>query len=113
MYEDDDDDDYVTESSGNLWADVGRPDAAEANARSQLMHHVIDILRDRKVTDAQAAALLGTPEEVVQQLMAWKLGNFSTGQLFAFLEALGYDVDIGVHKRAPVRRVSLRATAVR
>lgn len=112
MYEDDDDDDYVTESSGNLWADIGRPDAAEANARSQLMHHVIDILREQEVTGAEAAALLGTSEEVVQQLMAWKLGKFSIGQLFAFLEALGYDVDIGVHKRAPVKRISLRAAAV-
>ena len=112
MYEDDDDDDYVTESSGNLWADIGRPDAAEANARSQLMHHVIDILRDRKVTDEQAAVLLGTSEAVVQQLMGWKLGKFSIGQLFEFLEALGYDVDIGVHKRAPVKRISLRTVAV-
>jgi predicted XRE-type DNA-binding protein len=110
--EDDDGDDYVTESCGNLWADIGASDASEAFARSQLMRHVQDILRELKVNEAQTAELLGTSKEVVQQLTASKLGKFSIGQLFEFLEALGYDVDIGVHKRAPVKRISLRTAAV-
>lgn len=112
MCNEDDDDDYVTESCGNLWADIGASDASEAFARSQLMRHVQDIVRELKVEEAQAAEFLGTSEAVVRQLMASKLGKFSIGQLFEFLEALGYDVDIGVHKRAAVKRISLRAAAV-
>jgi predicted XRE-type DNA-binding protein len=104
----DDDDEYVEESSGNLWADVGRPDAAEAYARSQLMDHVTDILRERSLTQVQAAELLGTTQPVVSDLMRGKLSKFSIERLFSFLEALGYDVEIVVHPRKPMKRISLR-----
>src|SRR5215207_9214879 len=95
----DDDDDYAEESSGNLWADIGRSDAAAAYARSQLMEHVISILRERGLTQVQAAALLGTTQPVVSDLMRGKLSKFSIERLFSFLEALGHDVEIVVHPR--------------
>jgi predicted XRE-type DNA-binding protein len=104
----DDDDDYVEESSGNLWADLGEPDAAELHARSQLMRHITLLLRERGLTQVQAAALLGTTQPVVSDLMRGKLSKFSIERLFSFLEALGHDVEIVVHPRASMKRVSLR-----
>jgi predicted XRE-type DNA-binding protein len=106
--DEDDDDDYAWESSGNLWADIGRPDAAELHARSQLMRHVTDILRERGLTQVQAAELLGTAQPVVSDLMRGKLQKFSIERLFSFLEALGHDVEIVVHPRKEMKRVSLR-----
>ncbi|SOD04191.1 Predicted DNA-binding protein, contains XRE-type HTH domain [bacterium JGI 053] len=106
--EDDGDDDYVEESSGNIWADIGRPDAAEAYARSQLMDHITLLLRERGLTQVQAAGLLGTTQPVVSDLMNGKLSKFSIERLFSFLEALGHDVEIVVHPRAPMKRISLR-----
>jgi predicted XRE-type DNA-binding protein len=105
---DEDDDDYAYESTGNLWADIGRPDAAEAYARSQLMRHTAQILRARGVTQVQAAKLLGTTQPVVSDLMNGKLSKFSIERLFSFLEALGHDVEIVVHPRKELKRVSLR-----
>jgi predicted XRE-type DNA-binding protein len=105
---DEDDEDFAYESSGNLWADVGRPDAAEAYARSQLMRHITQILRARNLTQVQAAKLLGTTQPVVSDLMKAKLSKFSIERLFSFLEALGYDVEIVVHPRKEMKRVSLR-----
>lgn len=106
MYEEDDD--YVEESSGNLWADLGEPDAAELHARSQLMIRVTEILRERKLTQVQMAALLGTTQPVVSDLVRGKLQKFSIERLFSFLEALGYDVEIVVHPRKEMKRVALR-----
>jgi predicted XRE-type DNA-binding protein len=106
--DEDDDENYAWESTGNLWADIGRPDAAELHARSQLMGHVTDILRERELTQVQAAELLGTTQPVVSDLMRQKLQKFSIERLFSFLEALGHDVEIVVHPRKEMKRVSLR-----
>jgi predicted XRE-type DNA-binding protein len=108
---DEEGDEYAEESSGNIWADLGRADAAEAYARSQLMDHVAEILRERGVTQVQAAKLLGTTQPVVSDLMRGKLSKFSIERLFAFLEALGHDVEIVVRPRKPMKRVSLRRVA--
>ena len=105
---DEDEEDYAYESSGNLWADLGEPDAAELHARSQLMIRVTEILRERKLTQVQMAELLGTTQPVVSDLVRGKLQKFSIERLFSFLEALGYDVEIVVHPRKPMKRVSLR-----
>jgi predicted XRE-type DNA-binding protein len=110
---DEDDDEYIEESSGNLWADVGRSDAAEAYARSQLMHRITEILRERDLTQVQMAELLGTTQPVVSDLMNAKLSKFSIERLFSFLEALGYDVEIVVHRRKPMKRISMRRRVTR
>jgi len=109
---DEDEEDYAYESSGNLWADLGEPDAAELYARSQLMMYVTKILRGRKLTQVQMAELLGTTQPVVSDLVRGKLQKFSIERLFSFLEALGYDVEIVVHPRKPMKRVSLRRVIV-
>ena len=83
-------------SSGNLWADVGRPDADEALARAELMSRVTDIIRRRRLTQARAAELLDTNQPTVSDLMRGKLSKFSLGRLMTFLNALGKDVEIRV-----------------
>ena len=102
------DEDYAYESSGNIFADIGRADAAEAHARSQLMLHITTILRERSLTQVQAAEVLKTTQPVVSDLMNAKLSKFSIERLFSFLEALGHDVEIVVHPRKEMKRVSLR-----
>ena len=89
--------------SGNLWADVGRPDADEALARAELMSRVTGIIRERRLTQKCAAELLGTNQPTVSDLMRGKLSKFSLGRLIAFLNALDRDVEITVRPRAPGR----------
>jgi len=102
------DEDYVYGSSGNIFADIGRRDAAEAHARSQLMRQITQIVRERNLTQVEAAKLLGTTQPVVSDLMNYKLSKFSMERLFTFLEALGYDVEIVVYPRKKMKKVSLR-----
>jgi predicted XRE-type DNA-binding protein len=89
-------------SSGNVWADAGRPDAEEALLRSKLMHKLTRVIRERGLTQAKAAKLLGTTQPTVSDLMRGKLGLFSLERLLRFLKALGYDVDIVLTPRPPV-----------
>jgi predicted XRE-type DNA-binding protein len=86
-------------SSGNLWADNGRPDADEALARAQLMSRVTDIIRERRLTQARAAEILGTNQPAVSDLMRGKMSRFSLERLIAFLNALEHDVEITVRRR--------------
>jgi predicted XRE-type DNA-binding protein len=72
------------------------------------MQCIVDILRERGVTQVEVAKLLGTTQPVVSDLMNYKLSKFSIERLFSFLEALGYDVEIVVHPRKKMKRVSLR-----
>lgn len=86
-------------SSGNIWADIGRPDAEEAMARCLLMSRVTDLIRERRLTQAQAAKVLGTNQPTVSDLMRGKMSKFSLERLIAFLNALGQDVEISVRER--------------
>jgi predicted XRE-type DNA-binding protein len=86
-------------SSGNLWADIGRPDADEALARAELMSRVADIIRQRRLTQARAAEFLGTNQPTVSDLMRGKMSKFSLERLIAFLNALDRDVEITVRRR--------------
>lgn len=85
--------------SGNPWADVGRPDAEEALARAELMGRVTDIIRERRLTQARAAEVLGTNQPTVSDLVRGKLSRFSLERLIAFLNALDQDVEITVRSR--------------
>jgi predicted XRE-type DNA-binding protein len=86
----------IEEGSGNLWADIGRPDADEALARAELMRQISEMIRARGLTQAAAARLLGTTQPTVSDLVRGKLSQFSLERLIAFLNALGQDVEIVV-----------------
>lgn len=86
-------------SSGNLWADIGRADADEALARAELMSRVTDIIRQRRLTQARAAEILGTNQPTISDLMRGKMSKFSLERIIAFLNALDRDVEITVRRR--------------
>jgi len=98
-------------SSGNLWADAGRPDAEEAFLRSKLLYRITEIIRERKLTQAKAAKLLGTTQPTVSDMMRGKLHLFSLERLITFLKALGQDVEIVVKPAAGESEGRLRASA--
>jgi predicted XRE-type DNA-binding protein len=92
----------VEASSGNVFADLGVPDADEALAKAELARRICAILAGRKLTQAKAAAVLGIDQPKVSALVRGKLDGFSTDRLFRFLNALGQDVEIVVRPRRRV-----------
>jgi predicted XRE-type DNA-binding protein len=95
--------DEVLESSGNVFADLDLDEPEEMLAKAELARRIGHILKRRRLTQAQAATLLGIDQPKVSALLRGKLGGFSTDRLLRFLMALDRDVDI-VIKRKPRSR---------
>jgi len=86
----------VTEGSGNVFADLGLPNADQELLKAQLTLQVYRIIRQRGLTQTEAAKALGIKQPHVSLLMRNRAGNFSVGRLIDFLTALGQDVRITV-----------------
>ncbi|NLN75180.1 MAG: XRE family transcriptional regulator [Armatimonadetes bacterium] len=84
----------VTESSGNVFADLGVMDAEETLAKAEVASRICDIIAERKLSQTAAAKLLGVDQPKVSALMRGKLDGFSSDRLFRFLNALDKDVEI-------------------
>ena len=83
-------------SSGNIFADLGMPNADEMLMKAELVRQINEIITQRKLNQIQAAEVLGIDQPKVSALMRGKLTGFSTERLFRFLNALGCDVQIVV-----------------
>ena len=51
--------DAVTRGTGNVFADLGFPDAAERQAKLRLAYALNHVLEERKLSQADAAKVLG------------------------------------------------------
>src|SRR5438876_4364863 len=104
----------IERSSGNVFEDLGLPDAAALLAKSELVSRICDIIAKRGLTQAQAARILGVSQTKVSALMRGNLDGFSTDRLFRFLNALGSDIEIAVKPRLrSSRRASIRVVKER
>ena len=90
--------DRVTEGSGNVFADLGLPDADQELMKARLTLQIARIIKDRGLRQVEAARILGIQQPHVSALMRNRAGNFSVGRLIDFLTALGHDVEITVKR---------------
>jgi predicted XRE-type DNA-binding protein len=86
----------VIEGSGNVFADLGLPNAEQELLKARLTMQIARIIKDRGLTQAAAAEILGVQQPLVSALMRNRAGTFSVGRLIDFLTALGQDVEISV-----------------
>ena len=98
----------ITESSGNVFADLGFPNPEQELMKAELTLQLYRIIKQRGMTQAQAAKVLGVKQPHVSLLMRNRAGSFSVGRLMEFLTALGQDVEITVRPtRKPHGEVSV------
>jgi len=69
---------------------------AQRDHNQRLTLQIYRIIRERGLTQAQAAKVLGVKQPHVSLLMRNRSGSFSAGRLMEFLTALGQDVEITV-----------------
>jgi predicted XRE-type DNA-binding protein len=86
----------VTESSGNVFADLGFDAPDEELTKAQLASHIRQIIKRRRLTQLAAARLMGIDQPKVSALLNGRLANFSSERLMRLLTALGQDVEITV-----------------
>lgn len=102
--------DYV-ESCGNIYADLGRPNAAEMLVKAELVVKIMEETDRRRLTQMQAAELLGIDQPKISALRRGHFKGFSIERLLKFLLLLDFDIEITIKKK-PKSRASgqLRTT---
>ena len=95
----------ATVSSGNVFADLGLPNADELKAKVRLCVAVNRILEKRGLTQVEAARVLGVNQPKVSALKGYKLEGFSVERLMRFATALGQDVVIEIRPRKSAKGV--------
>ena len=83
-----------TPSSGNVFADLNLPEADDLLAKAELATKIIAEIQRRRMTQIQAAAILGIDQPKVSALKQGKLSAFSIERLMRFLLLLGRDIEI-------------------
>jgi len=103
--------DQVIRSSGNVFADMGLPDAAELDTKARLGATLNLIVERQGLTQAEVATALGINQPKVSALLNYKLEGFSVERLMCFLVALGQDIEIVVKSKPTSRsaRIAVKA----
>src|SRR5919108_2092196 len=101
----------VTRGTGNVFADLGFPDAAERQAKLRLAYALNQVLEERKLSQADAAKVLGVTQPKVSALRHYKVAGFSVERLMNLLTAGGPAV-AGVIARKPRSRKTGRISVV-
>ena len=86
-------------STGNVFADLGLADAGEHLIKAGLVVRIDQTIRQRKLTQAAAAKLMGIDQPKISAMLAGRFRGYSVERLMRFLVALGHDVEIVVKPR--------------
>ncbi len=78
----------IERGSGNVFADLGRPNAGEHLLKAQLVTRVEKTIRQRKLQQPQAAALLGLPQPTLSRLLRGNFREYPVHRLQRLLTAL-------------------------
>jgi predicted XRE-type DNA-binding protein len=82
--------------SGNLFHDIGVPNAEEHLVKAQLVFKIDAILKARSLKQVEAAGVLGVRQPDVSKMLRGEFRQFSVERLMRFLVALDQDVAIVV-----------------
>jgi len=101
----------VEQGTGNVYRDLGFPDAEEMLVKAQLVHKISEIIRSRSLTQIEAAKILGLTQPKLSGILRGQFRGVSERKLIDCLTSLGRDVEIVV-KDAPRRRAGGKLTVV-
>lgn len=94
-----DDEDVVTYSSGNIFADLGLANADELLVKADLAHAINTEFESLSLTQAELGERAGLTQAQVSRIGRMKLEDFSQERLQTVLRNLGVDVEIKLHTR--------------
>ncbi|MGB7436059.1 MAG: helix-turn-helix transcriptional regulator, partial [Candidatus Acidiferrum sp.] len=94
----------IVASSGNVFADLGLPNAEENQTKVRLAVAINEIIRAQQLSQATAARRLSVNQPKVSALLNYQLQGFSVERLMKFLTALDRDVEIVIHNKSSARK---------
>ena len=107
------DDVKVTESSGNIFADLGVENPKEYQLKSRLASMIYDSIKAKGWTQKRSAEVLGITQPDVSNICRGLLDHFSAEKLLNFLAKLEHRVTItvqDVNSKLPAREIVIDAS---
>ena len=98
----------IIEGTGNVYTDLGFPDAEEMRVKAQLATAISDIITAQKLTQQQAAEMVGLTQPKLSQLLNGHFRGISEVKMMECLARLGRDVRIVIGQERPRRRSPAR-----
>jgi predicted XRE-type DNA-binding protein len=86
----------VYTSCGNIFVDLGFPNAEEMLVKAELVRKINNIIIERNLTDLDVAKTLEIEVNQVPNLLHGRLLSFPLESLLKFLNILGQDIEINV-----------------
>lgn len=86
----------IQKSSGNVFADLGLPDANRLKIKSGLVIEITKAVRNLGLSQEEAGRRMGLPQPKVSSLFRGDFSNVSERKLMDCLNRLGFDVEIKV-----------------
>ena len=101
----------IERSSGNVFADLGLPDADVHLLKAELVTRIDRIIRERGLKQIEAAKLLGLSQPDVSRLLRGDFREYSMERLLRLLTSLGRDVDIVIResRSVPIGRIRVES----
>jgi predicted XRE-type DNA-binding protein len=90
-------------SCGNVFADLGLPDAEERLVKSELAIAIARVIEGRHLTQTAAAELTGLAQPKISDITRGRLEGYSIERLMECLTALQQDVLITIRPAATER----------
>ena len=86
----------VHRGSGNVFADLGLPDAEKLHIKTGLVIEIRKAMQSHGLTQLEAAKRMGITQPKVSDMMRGDFTNMSERKLMDCLSRLGYDIEIKV-----------------
>ncbi len=90
--------------STNVFADLGMPDAEEKLVKAKLALTINQLIKKKKLKQADAAKILEADQSKISLLNRGRLSSFSIERLVRYLNLLNQDVDIVIKKSKKRKR---------
>ena len=89
----------IEAGSGNVFADLGLPDAGPHFLKAQIVAEIYRLATLRKLTQAQVCKRLGISQPEVSRMFKGHFREYSVERLMEFLTSFDRDVEIIVRPR--------------
>jgi len=96
--------------SGNIFADLGLPNAGEHLLKASLVVQLHRLIKARKLTQTTAAKRIGVKQPDLSKILHGHFQGFSLERLMRMLTAFDQDVEITVRPRRRKSKVGGRIT---
>ncbi len=100
----------LTQGSGNVFADLGLPDAEELHLKASLVFELKRLIAEREMTQTAAAKMTAMSQPDLSKLLRGQLQLASVEKLMRMLTAFDQDIEITIRprrKRGEAGRITL------